>query len=78
MGKLKIGSCPRCHQGKVFIDRDQYGWYECCLQCGYTRDLPDIAHPVAEARNNRVKEGIPVKKDRLLTISKGVPGRASG
>lgn len=42
MGKLMVNSCPRCDKGEVFIDRDHYGWYECCLQCGYTRDLPDV------------------------------------
>jgi ribosomal protein S27AE len=30
--------CPKCG-GNVFIDRDVYGWYEKCLQCGYTQDL---------------------------------------
>jgi hypothetical protein len=67
MGKLKIGSCPRCNKGEVFIDRDQYGWYECCLQCGYTRDLPNIAPPVANEWKSREKEGLPVKRTgRLL------------
>ncbi len=42
VGKLKMGSCPRCNNGEVFIDRDHYGWYECCLQCGYSRDLTDV------------------------------------
>ena len=35
--------CPKCN-GNVFIDHDNYvdheagydGWYEWCLQCGYT------------------------------------------
>jgi len=43
MGKLKKGSCTHCRNGEVFIDHDQYGWYESCLQCGYSRDLPDLA-----------------------------------
>ena len=30
--------CPKC-KGKVYIDRDVYGWYIECLGCGYTRDL---------------------------------------
>ena len=46
MGKIKIGTCPRCKKGELFIDRDLYGWFESCLQCGYTRDLPEIARPV--------------------------------
>ena len=38
--------CPKC-KGNLFIDQDGYvgseedynGWYEWCLQCGYTRYL---------------------------------------
>ena len=36
---LKLKSCPRCKKGDVWVDRDQYGWYEYCIQCGYLRDL---------------------------------------
>lgn len=47
---MKIGftkkRCPKCN-GNIFIDRDSHvdseeeynGWYEWCLQCGYTRYL---------------------------------------
>ncbi len=38
MVKWKFRSCSRC-DGDIFIDRDLYGWYEHCLQCGYTGDL---------------------------------------
>ena len=33
--------CPRC-SGNVCLDRDCYGWYEQCLQCGFTCDLEGI------------------------------------
>jgi ssDNA-binding Zn-finger/Zn-ribbon topoisomerase 1 len=36
---LKLKSCPKCKEGDVTFDRDLYGWYEYCIQCGYTRDL---------------------------------------
>jgi hypothetical protein len=36
---LKLKSCPKCKTGAVGIDRDHYGWYEYCIQCGYVRDL---------------------------------------
>ena len=39
---LKLKSCPRCG-GDMRIDRDQYGWYEECIQCGYLYDLPSVA-----------------------------------
>jgi len=39
-------NCPKCN-GNLFIDQDvnvsteedYHGWYEWCLQCGYTRYL---------------------------------------
>jgi hypothetical protein len=37
----RLKSCPRC-KGDVFLDRDQSGWYEQCLQCSYSRELPAI------------------------------------
>ena len=38
---LRFKDCPRC-EGDVLLDKDQYGWYEQCLQCGYLRDLEII------------------------------------
>ena len=39
MGKSNLrGRCPKCG-GKLYLDKDHYGWYEQCLQCGLTRDL---------------------------------------
>jgi ribosomal protein S27AE len=38
---MKPKTCPRC-QGRIFLEKDQYGWYELCLQCGYLHDLHDI------------------------------------
>jgi hypothetical protein len=59
MGRIKIGTCPRCNKGELFVDRDMYGWYECCLQCGYSRDLSELARPVevkvVEEKGTKVK-----------------------
>lgn len=35
---LRLKSCPKCG-GDVRIDRDQYGWYEQCIQCAHIQDL---------------------------------------
>ena len=35
-------SCPKC-QGKIFIDRDLYGWFVQCLMCGFFHDLEELA-----------------------------------
>ncbi len=60
MGKLKIDGCPRCGQGVITLDKDEYGWYEYCLQCGYTRDLAPVtgpeAHPTAAKLAQRPAE----------------------
>jgi len=54
----KFKSCPRCG-GDVFIDKDQYGWYEQCLQCAYQHGLKLLAEfekqPTA-ARKTRAKK----------------------
>ena len=31
-------ACPKCH-GDMYIDRDSYGPFVECLQCGLLRDL---------------------------------------
>ena len=36
---LILKNCPKCKTGAIGVDRDQYGWYEYCIQCGYVRDL---------------------------------------
>ena len=33
--------CPRC-RGNVYLDEDEHGWFEHCLQCGYTCDLQGV------------------------------------
>ena len=35
---LYMKACPRCH-GDVKLDRDNYGVYAKCLQCGFNRDF---------------------------------------
>ncbi len=37
---LKLKGCPKC-QGALHLVSDMYGRYVNCLQCGFTRDLPD-------------------------------------
>ncbi len=36
---LKLNGCRRCG-GDLAIEKDLFGWYEECLQCGYTQDIP--------------------------------------
>jgi len=46
---LRLKSCPRC-KGDIMLERDRWGWYEQCIQCGYLRDLEN---PAEEEGQNR-------------------------
>ncbi len=35
---IKLKACPKCH-GDLYLERDQYGRYMSCLQCGYLKEL---------------------------------------
>ena len=39
---FKEGTCHKC-KGRVYIDRDEYGWFVGCVMCGYMHDLTEIA-----------------------------------
>ncbi len=58
--------CPKC-SGNTYFDKDCYGWYEKCLFCGWSQDLPD-----AELKENDEQSGgdhyKPIEKDQ--TVSK--------
>jgi ssDNA-binding Zn-finger/Zn-ribbon topoisomerase 1 len=47
MGKMRIESCPRCGKGDISLDKDHYGWYQYCLQCGYMRDMANMDSELA-------------------------------
>jgi hypothetical protein len=40
-GFVNKARCPKCG-GNVYLDNDHFGWYEECLQCGYTRNLQKV------------------------------------
>ena len=63
MVKWKFRSCPRC-DGDMFIDRDLYGWYEQCIQCGYARNLRSTVKLGQRAWSEGEKER------RVTTLSK--------
>jgi ribosomal protein S27AE len=39
--------CPRCG-GSVYLDSDHYGWFEQCLQCGFTRNMKKVTRVQVE------------------------------
>ena len=38
---LRQRGCPKC-KGDVWLDLDEYGWYEECIMCGYLCSLDGI------------------------------------
>lgn len=37
----KQARCPKCG-GKLFLDKDFYGWYDQCLLCGHLRNIEKV------------------------------------
>jgi DNA-directed RNA polymerase subunit M/transcription elongation factor TFIIS len=46
MAILRLDSCPKC-KGQLLLEKDNYGLYQQCLQCGYLHDLQ--AFPVLDS-----------------------------
>lgn len=53
---IKFKGCPKC-QGDLYLNRDTYGKYLSCLQCGYLKDL-------VEKRRISVKEPVLAAEER--------------
>ena len=45
--------CAKCG-GSVYLDSDQFGWFEQCLQCGLVSDLK----PIVGTKNKVSKEAV--------------------
>ncbi len=45
---LYLKSCPKCH-GDMYLEKDSYGVFRQCLQCGLVRDLDAPMTSVAQA-----------------------------
>ena len=50
---LYLKSCPKCH-GDMFLEKDSYGAYRQCLQCGLMKDLVEKKPVLAQARKTAV------------------------
>jgi len=63
---LKLKGCPKCKKGDVTLDRDHYGWYEYCIQCGYMRDLESMVE-----FGQQQACGVKKRRRRVTTLSEG-------
>lgn len=57
---INFKCCPKC-SGDVLLERDSYGWYEQCIQCGYLRDLQSMVD--IEKSSTKVS-----KNDAVLSV----------
>lgn len=44
---MRLNGCRRC-KGALVIEKDVYGWYEECIQCGYMHNINMEKTPVPE------------------------------
>lgn len=61
---LRLKSCPRC-RGDICIDRDVYGWYEKCIQCGYLGFLENMLGPDKQIAED-VKDSVVCLDDEFM------------
>ncbi len=57
---LYLKSCPKCG-GDVYLDRDLYGTFMACFQCGHTLNAAEEKKTLAAAKapgKDKVKVGI--------------------
>jgi hypothetical protein len=62
---LKLKGCPKCKTGDVAPDRDYYGRYEYCIQCGYVHDLSNVSES-----DQHKPRGLKKRKRKTRALSK--------
>ena len=65
---LYTKACPRC-SGDVKLDRDNYGVYAKCLQCGFNRDFMTRRDIPAAADGSGSLFGPGIEPDELIADS---------
>ena len=69
---LFLKCCPRC-KGDIHLDTDTYGRFLECLQCGFSRDLPDDLGRAVTEGPDRVDEAVA----QPVAVAERELGRAS-
>jgi ssDNA-binding Zn-finger/Zn-ribbon topoisomerase 1 len=47
--------CPKCG-GNVYLEKDHFGWYQQCLQCGFTQNLGKFIEVAVKSGKNTLKQ----------------------
>lgn len=55
LGMWRLRGCPRC-KGDITLQRDHWGRYEQCIQCGYLHDLENAVE--VKGQGLQCKEGL--------------------
>ena len=64
---LRFKCCPRCINGDVHVNKDMFGWYVECLQCGHMKNVDSASH--ADDLLKRLTDktnGLPDKRELLV------------
>ena len=65
----KLESCPKC-RGHLILEKDNYGLYQQCLQCGYLHDLqtfPNItSEKIEEKKESMVTNHLSIRSARAI------------
>ena len=57
---IYLKACPKC-RGDLTMNRDEYGKFVSCLQCGFMREIgvaAPVAEPSADRRRGRPKKSL--------------------
>ena len=44
-----LKNCPRC-SGDIYSEKDSFGSYVACVQCGFQKDIPEQIHEMVDIR----------------------------
>ena len=64
-----LKGCPKC-KGDLFLEQDNYGKFQTCLQCGYAKDLGEDFY-----RRQREMMGRVVAESDVVITTAAVPGK---
>ena len=65
---VKTKACKRC-RGDLSLERDRYGTYMECIQCGAIYSKSDLTHPSTKVANNH-QTAEPTNKPAVISYGR--------
>ncbi len=56
--------CPKCG-GRVFLDKDYYGWYAQCLLCGHLQNLEKVSAKLTRTTDKAFTQPIKMQRTKI-------------